>query len=194
LSYLFQYFYKIDFALKKFYSSIIQITIERAAVKRAWEFANKVIATVNYADSNQHQTKKILDDHFISKLGEEACKIVLQQYAKVEGPDYAIYEAQQKSWSDDLIINNTGVAVKTQRRTNAGKYTLSWTFQCAQTRRDTILDKPDAWIVFVEYDDTCPYNCYVYPPYQVKELKFSEPKLQYLKQSKKVVYAAELPC
>ncbi len=171
----------------------MQTTIERIAVKRAWEFANKVVTTVNYTDSNQHQTKKIIDDHFISKLGEEACKIILQQYAEVKGPDYTIYDAPQKSWSDDLLINNIGVAVKTQRRTNARKYTLSWTFQSAKTRRDIILDKPDAWIVFVEYDDMHPYNCYIFPPYQVTELTFNEPKLQYLKQSKKVIYAAELP-
>ena len=179
--------------MKKFYSSVIQIYLEREAVKRAWSFANKVISTVNYADSNQHQTKKILDDHFVSKLGEEACKKVLLEFTNVRGPDYTIYDARQKNWDDDLIVDNIGVAVKTQRRTNANKYSLSWTFQCGQKRRDIILDKPDAWVIFVEYDDTHPYQCNVYPPYQIKELKFGEPKLEYLKQSKKVIYAATLP-
>lgn len=117
---------------------------------------------------------------------------VLLQYADVKGPDYNIYSGKQKTWDDDLLVNTIGVAVKTQRRTNANKYTLSWTFQCSQQRRDVILDKPDAWVIFVEYDDMQPYNCYVYPPYQIKELKFDEPKLQHLKLSKKVIYAKDL--
>ena len=92
-----------------------------------------------------------------------------------------------------MFVNDVGVAVKTQRRTNANKYSLSWTFQCSQKRRDIILDQLNAWIIFVEYDDTQPYNCYVYPPYQIKELKFAAPKLPHLQTSKKVIYANDLP-
>lgn len=179
--------------MKKFYSSIAKVNLERDAVKRAWQFAQKVISTVDYSDSNQNQIKKILDDHFVSKLGEEACKKVLLQYVDVTGPDYNIYDSKQKNWNADLFVNNIGVAVKTQRRTNANKYSLSWTFQCSTKRRDIILDQLNAWIVFVEYDDTQPYNCYVYPPYQIKELKFGTPRLPYLQASKKVIYANDLP-
>lgn len=178
--------------MKRFYSTITKINLEPGIVNRAWQFAQKVISTVDYSDSNQHQTKKILDDHFVSKLGEEACKKVLLKYAYVNGPDYTIYTGKQKSWEADLFVNDIGVAVKTQRRTNANKYSLSWTFQCSEKRRDIILDESNAWIIFVEYDDTQPYNCYVYPPYQVKELKFGEPKLLYLKASKKIIYAKDL--
>lgn len=179
--------------MQQFYSSVIKINLERDLVKRAWEFAKKVAVTVDYSDSNQHQIKKIRDDHFVSKLGEEAAKKVLLAFANVRGPDYSIYNSKQKTWDADLIINNAGVAVKTQRKTNADKYSLSWTFQCSEKRRDIILDNPDAWVVFVEYDDTNPYNCYVYPPYQIKFLKFGAPKLHYLKSSKKVIYAIDLP-
>jgi len=176
----------------KFYSDIRQVNLEKDAVLKAWDFANEVTATTSYSDSNQSQIKKIKDDHFVSKLGEEACKIVLSEFGYVKGPDYSIYPANQKSWDDDLFINDIGFAVKTQRRTAARKYSLSWTFQSGKTRSDSILENPEAWVIFVEYDDFHPYNCCVYPPYQIKSLSFKEPKLQHLKAHKKVVYAETL--
>ena len=175
------------------YSNIILVDLPAEAVKRAGDFASNVIATVNYADSNQTQKLKIKEDHFVSKLGEEAARIVLSHYGNVKGPDYSIYQAKEKSWESDLFIENKGIAVKTQKRTNANRYTLSWTFQAGAFRYDPILNISNAWIIFVEYDDTNPHHCYVYPPYQMKELTLGEPKLSYLKGSKKVVYASTLP-
>lgn len=176
----------------KFYSDIRQVNLDREAVLKAWDFAGKVTNTTNYSDSNQSLLKKIKDDHFVSKLGEEAAKMVLSEFGTVKGPDYTIYEAKQKSWDDDLFVNNIGIAVKTQRRTAAKKYSLSWTFQGGNTRKDSILEKPDAWVIFVEYNDEEPYNCFIYPPHQIKHLFFQEPKLQRLKAHKKVVYAESL--
>lgn len=158
----------------------------------AWDFAGKVTETTNYSDSNQSLLKKIKDDHFVSKLGEEAAKIVLSEFGVVKGPDYMIYEAKQKSWDDDLFVNNIGFAIKTQRRTAAKKYSLSWTFQSGTMRKDSILQRPLAWVIFVEYDDTQPYNCHVYPPYQINNLIFDVPKLAHLRGHKKVVYAETL--
>ena len=170
----------------------MNVHLGREAVIKAWEFANKVKITTDYSDCNQTLIKKIMDDHFVSKLGEEACKMVFCKFGEVKGPDYTIYTASQKSWDDDLFINGTGFAVKTQRHTAALKYTLSWTFQAGEKRKDSIFENPEAWVVFVEYDDLHPYNCYVYPPYQIKNLEFKEPKLKYLKEHKKVVYADTL--
>ena len=177
----------------KFFSEIQQVNLDKKIVLLAWDFAGKVTATTNYSDSNQTLLKKIKDDHFVSKLGEEACKIVFSKYANVAGPDYTIYPGDRKSWQEDLMIDSVGLAVKTQRRTAAKKYSLSWTFQYGAKRKDTLLHNPEAWVVFVEYDDTAPYNCYIYPPYQIKNLIFQEPKLLHLKNHKKVVYAAMLP-
>ena|SRR6266498_3378625 len=65
------------------------------AVSRAQTFADTVIATVNYGDSNQTVKKKINDDHFVSKLGEEAARAVFESRGCiVEGPDYSIYRGQ----------------------------------------------------------------------------------------------------
>jgi hypothetical protein len=176
----------------RFYSEIQKISLAKEAAIKAWRFAKKVVATTDYSDSNQRHRNKILIDHFVSKLGEEAAKEVLSQFSEVVGPDYNIYIAKEKSWEDDLFVNDVGVAVKTQLRRSALQYGLSWTFQSGEIRRDLILDRPEAWVIFVECDEQHPYEMYVYPPLQVKELVFGEPKLQHLKGHKKVVYADTL--
>ena len=45
--------------------------------------------------------KKIKDDHFVSKMGEEACKMVLSEFCSVTGPDYTIYAADKKGLDAD---------------------------------------------------------------------------------------------
>lgn len=176
----------------KFYTKILKVCLESAIVAKAKIFAETVTSTTDYSDTKQLYAKKIKDDHFISKLGEEAVRIVFSKYARVVGPDYNIYNAKAKSWKEDLSIDNLGLAVKTQKRSSAEKYGLSWTFQCSAGRMDSVLQQPDAWVVFVAYDDLNPYTCYVYPPFQMKELTLGEPKLDKLKGHKKVVYANTL--
>src|SRR5882724_11050711 len=142
--------------MKWLHENIVTVNVPKEVVMRAHLFSQQVVPTINYADSNQTQLNKIRDDHFVSKIGEEAVKAVISNYGKVTGPDYTIYNSSFKSWDDDLMINNIGIAVKTQRRTNALKYGLSWTFQADIKRRDKILDNPNTWVIFVEYDDTDP--------------------------------------
>ncbi|MBS1781591.1 MAG: hypothetical protein JSS78_00845 [Bacteroidetes bacterium] len=175
------------------FRSIIKVDVPRESVSRAAQFAKQVCGTTNYSDANQLALSKIQDDHFISKLGEEAVKIILEPMGKVQGPDYSIYWGKEKSWDDDLYFNGNGIAVKTQRQTMAHRFGLSWTFQCGKKRRDKILDNPNAWVVFVLYDDTHPWQCKVYPPFQIKELIFGKPRLAKLTEHKKVVYAETLP-
>jgi hypothetical protein len=178
--------------MKQFYGSIKKVYLPAEVIIKANDFSDLVIPTIDYSDSEQHQILKIKEDHFISKLGEEAAKLVLQDYAEVTGPDYTIYEAKQKSWNSDLYVHNTGVAVKTQKTSAAKKYDLSWTFQSGSKRRDIILDNPESWIIFVEYDDLNPHLCHVYPPYQIKDLQFQPPRLPHLQNHKLVVYASSL--
>ncbi len=86
---------------------IIQLPPE--AIARASAFADTVIDTVNYRDSNQSRKQKIHDDHFVSKLGEEAVRLVFEaRNCIVEGPDYTIYSGKEKSWVTDLKINASG--------------------------------------------------------------------------------------
>lgn len=177
----------------RYFRTVQQVFIESAVIQRAKNFARQVTITTNYADANQLSATKITNDHFISKIGEEAVKQVFDKYAPVAGPDYTIYYGKAKSWSDDLYVNGVGLAVKTQMRSMAERFGLSWTFQSSPNRYDTILKKPEAWVAFVEYDDKNGNACYVYPPFQMKELTLGEPVLDKLKGIKKVVYANTLP-
>jgi len=165
------------------------IQLPHAAVERATAFADAVTATVNYRDSNQTVKQKIRDDHFVSKLGEEAVRFVFEQRdCKIEGPDYTIYSGKRKSWAADLTINALDVAVKTQRRSAANRYGLSWTFQDSPERRDPILDMPEAWVCFVVYEDQKPnYECVVVPLRKIKQLIFEAPLLPHLAGKKRVV-------
>jgi hypothetical protein len=170
------------------------IHLPPAAVERAKAFAEAVTETVNYRDSNQTQKKKIHDDHFVSKLGEEAVCLVFQaRKCAVEGPDYTIYDGRQKSWAADLKINALEVAVKTQRRSAANRYGLSWTFQDSPERHDPILAMPEAWVCLVVYEDLNPgFECVVYPLRKIKQLIFEAPRLSRLRGKKQAIYLETL--
>lgn len=170
----------------------IHLSPEEVAHSQA--FAEAVVETVNYRDSSQTKREKIRDDHFVSKLGEEAVRRVFEaRGCIVEGPDYAIYGNQQKSWRADLRINDLDVAVKTQRRSAANRYDLSWTFQDSPARRDPILSVPEAWVCLVVYEDLKPdYECLVYPLRKIKQLIFEAPRLKRLVGKKQAVYLETL--
>lgn len=170
------------------------IHLSSGTVARAKSFAEAVTETVNYGDSHQIRKRKISDDHFVSKLGEEAARSVFEaRECIVEGPDYSIYSSTQKSWAADLKINALEVAVKTQRRSAAKRYGLSWTFQDSPSRRDPILSMPEAWVCLVVYEDLKPgYECVVYPLRKIKQLIFEAPRLQKLVGKKQAVYLETL--
>ena len=179
------------------------VTVQTAVIPpelivKARDFARQVTPTIGspgsgYRDTNQFDLKKIENDHFVSKAGEEAVCIVFTQLGRqVKGPDYHIYEGKQKAWDSDLYVAGLGLAVKTQSVSLSKKFGLSWTFQSGTYRRDPILGKPEAWVCFVEFNEAT-RQCRVFPPYQIKELTFGEPKLEKLKGSKKVIYAGNLP-
>lgn len=170
------------------------VHIPKEAVERANAFADLVTSTVNYRDSNQTVRQKIRDDHFVSKLGEEAVKSVFEaRDCQVQGPDYEVYAGKGKSWEADLKINGLEVAVKTQRRSAANRYGLSWTFQDSPERRDPILDMPESWVCLVVYEDLKEgYECLVYPLRKIKQLIFEAPRLSKLIGKKQAVYLETL--
>lgn len=170
------------------------VSIPDEAKNRARDFAVKVTDTVNYKDSNQTILEKIRDDHFVSKLGEEAVRILFEgRNCQVAGPDYGVYEAKRKSWAADLKINGLEVAVKTQRRSAAKRYGLSWTFQDSPVRRDPILNMPDAWVCLVVFEDLKEgTECLVYPLRKIKQLTFEAPRLSKLAGKKQAVYLETL--
>ena len=171
------------------FASIQEVQITQDSLTRARSFAEQVTPTVNYADTHQANRYKVRHDHFISKVGEEAVKTIFEKLNhRVRGPDYTIYAGKGKSWEADLFIDDVPLAVKTQTAEAGKRFELSWTFQLGPYRRDPILNQPDAWVCFVEYDE--PKNlCRVFPPYQIKELTFEAPKLARLQKVKIAVYA-----
>lgn len=170
------------------------VHLSAEAVERARTFAEAVTSTVNYRDSNQTVREKIRDDHFVSKLGEEAVRLVFEKRdCVVEGPDYTVYAGRGKSWDADLKVNGMEVAVKTQCRSAANRYDLSWTFQDSPERRDPILDAPDAWVCLVVFEDLKEgYECMVYPLRKIKQLIFEAPRLSKLVGKKQAVYLETL--
>lgn len=182
----------------RYFVKVQTVVVDASLVVKAKSFARQVTPTIGspgngYRDTNQFNLQKIEKDHFISKVGEEAVRIVFEQLGRqVQGPDYQIYKGKKKSWDSDLYIDGLGLAVKTQAASLAQKFGLSWTFQAGNYRKDPILNNLDAWVCFVEFNETT-RQCAVYPPYQIKELTFGEPKLDRLKGSKRVVYAETLP-
>lgn len=177
----------------RLFNQILTEKIDASAIERARDFAEKVVGTVSYADSNQTDREKIRDDHFISKIGEEAVRAVfLRLGCAVSEPDYTIYEGKKKSWEEDLRVDKTPLAVKTQKHSAALRYGLSWTFQSSGVRNDPILGRAENWVCFVECDDTRGFVCSVFPPFQIFELPFKPPKLAHLIGKKQVVYAVDL--
>jgi hypothetical protein len=171
----------------------VQIILSESIFAKPAQFADAVVQTVNYRDSLQFNYHKIRDDHFVSKLGEEAARQAFENCGcTVQGPDYNIYTGRQKSWDADLYVNQLPLAVKTQRSTAARRYGLSWTFQQSRFRTDPILQNPEAWVCFVEYQDLSenPYFT-VFPPWQIKDLPFKAPRLAHLADKKVAVYAED---
>ena len=182
----------------KYFKTIQTLTIDSELAVKAKAFARQVTPTIGspgsgYRDTHQSNLQKIENDHFVSKMGEEAVRIIFEKFGReVKGPDYQIYDGKQKSWASDLYIDGLGLAVKTQSISLAKKFRLSWTFQLGTQRKDPILNDAEAWVCFVEFNEST-HKCRVFPPYQIKELTFGEPRLEKLKGSKKVVYAKDLP-
>ncbi|MGA0201356.1 MAG: hypothetical protein ACO3NK_19960 [Prochlorotrichaceae cyanobacterium] len=181
----------------RYFLSPQRVTVPAPLREKAQTFAAAVTSTVGtpghgYEDSQQRNLDKIRLDHWLSKIGEEAVKAVFVRLGHaVDGPDYQVYSGSQKSWTADLRVNGVDLAVKTQSVEMAERFGLSWTFQSGPRRRDPLLQTPRAWVCFVQAAADTGY-CMVYPPYQIQELQFAEPKLSYLKPYKKVIYAQDL--
>ena len=168
-----------------------RVQLTDAHLTRARRFAAAVVGTVDYSDSNQHLAKKIEQDHYVSKLGEEAVVLVLRSKGlTVRGPDYAVYTGKRKSWEADLFVDEVPLHVKTQTAASGARYGHSWTFQNSARRRDPVLHEPGAWVCFVTAYER---HCLVYPPYRMGELTLGDPKLAHLVGKKRVAYAEDLP-
>ncbi len=153
-------------------------------------YAAAVRGTVDYADSNQ-TSAKVRTDHLTGKLGEEAVRLAYQSFGvPVDGPDYEIYRGKRKSWAADLKVDGEDLHVKTQTLKAALLYGLSWMFQDSSARSDLVLKQQDDWVAFVLLNEERA-SATVFPPQQMRALRFSPPMLAHLQGKKRVVYARE---
>ena len=85
-----------------------------------------------YARRQQFDVEKIVKDIRNGKIGEEGVyEKVSAFYPNLSKPDHQIYSKKDKSWSPDLIDNESGMhlAVKSQDIESALNFGESWVFQ-----------------------------------------------------------------
>lgn len=190
-----------------FNSDWISVSIDRAIIVKAQKFAEDVVKTIDYTDRKQPNREKVRFDYFIGKVGEEGVyaafsQMGIQIYSQdrntltlTPGPDYAIYPKKRKTFGHSLFIKYNDkyieISVHTQAISQAIKYGTGWTFQI----QDPILNNPEAWVVFVECDDTRTktYDCIIHQPYQIKDLEIVD-AAGYYKGIKKFIRKEDLPC
>lgn len=166
----------------------VSVILDIATLDAAMQYAEGVVKTVDYSRRNQVDKQKIVEDHFVGKLGEAAVEFVLQTMGiEVGAPDYEIYESRRKSWDSDLFIGDLGIAVKTQKLTTAYRFGLSWTFHF----EDPILQQPEAIVYYVVYNDQIGNWLTVFPGKKIKDTVFGSPAKDILKNVKRVVYGKD---
>jgi len=104
-------------------------------------FAHAVVNTNidRYAQRNQFDIDKIIDDIFVGKLAEYAAyKFLLSRGKKVTEPDTQVYAANKKSFSADLTDGINHYHVKCMKKSAAERFGLSWSFQI----EDRLITRP----------------------------------------------------
>lgn len=161
------------------------VTVKKSWIKNSKEYSEGVVGTVKYGDSKQFSAEKIQNDHFTGKIAEFCAHHVLKDFHDINPPDCQIYKGKGKSWESDLV-GKVEFAIKSQTYESYRKYGASVMFQDIKGgRRDPILDKPEAFVVYVVVGGGFGI---VLPPIQVKDLILDEPKLWHLKGKKSVAY------
>lgn len=162
----------------------------------AKKYADDVISTIDYSDSNQTNLEKIKSDHYNGKVGEFAVYNFLERN-KIEStyPDCEIYEAHNKSWVSDLYVTIEGckypLAVKTMHENAADKFGWSWIFQYSRTgRKDKVFENRDSsFVSFVKiFRHEIQDGILISRPLILSNFRFSDPIAQRLKGHKLVVY------
>ena len=166
----------------------VEVILNKETLAAARQYAQGVVDTVDYSKRNQLDRDKIIDDHFVGKLGEAAVEFVLQTRGiEISHPDYAVYNKHGKSWASDLFIDSQGIAVKTQKLTTALRFGLSWTFHF----EDPVLCQPEAVVYYVLFNDHKGNRLVVYPGKKIKDTVFGSPAKDILKSIKRIVYAKD---
>jgi hypothetical protein len=168
---------------------ILNIILNEVDKKECLDFAQKVVSTntLKYAQRNQTDIDKIIEDIYVGKIAEYAVYNWLKSKGKaVQKPDTEIYQARYKSFDADLKDDKFNYHIKCMRRESAARFGLSWSFQI----EDKLLTKPKTNDVLV----LCQYNednhsidiMQIIKALQVQQ-KYTNPVLKKLHGIKKVL-------
>jgi hypothetical protein len=119
----------------------MHIQLSDEEISKCKSFAQAVVSTNvdRYAERNQFDVDKIIDDIFVGKLAEYASyKLLLGRGKQVTEPDSQIYSARKKSFSADLTDGINHYHVKCMKKSTAERFGLSWSFQI----EDKLVTKP----------------------------------------------------
>lgn len=119
----------------------MHIQLLEEEISKCKKFAQDVVGTNvdRYAERNQFDVDKIIDDIFVGKLAEYASyKLLLSRGKQVKEPDTQVYSARKKSFSADLTDGINHYHVKCMKKSTAERFGLSWSFQI----EDKLVAKP----------------------------------------------------
>lgn len=178
--------------------SIMRITVPKRIIERCHKFADDVIGTNvrKYAQRNQYNKHVIRDQIIQGKMAEWGVYLIYKKNGYFcTKPDMRIYKGRHKSYDADLtMVIGQGrskeiyyIHIKSQSEDSAEKYGFSWLFQ----KKDPLVNKPKP-------EDMCIF-CLVHNDNKVEilleefahKLKFSEPKLNYIKETKVAYYLGD---
>jgi hypothetical protein len=171
------------------------VYVDAAPAARCRDFATRSVGTNvdQYKRRNQTDPRVIERQIFVGKLGEFAAVEWLKRrgYEPTEA-DFEIYPANRKSYAADLRIVSTPIHVKSQEKSAANRFGLSWTFQyggstgsdreifCAEPKGSVILTMVDGCAVHI-------YGAPLAKTLRERDL-FRDPLLPRLRGIKTVVY------
>lgn len=156
--------------------------------------SNDVAERRDYSARLQSDKVKVAFDFFIGFCGELASYLAYRTTHKVTMPKFWVFSEEERSYSQDIFIDNIKTHVKSVATTRAKRYGHnSWTFGM----NDPALNSPNEQAVFIEVEDTSmtaeALLCYVYPIYKMKDLTFSEPLNKKFLGKKVCVNEMDLP-
>lgn len=170
----------------------ITMTLDSDTIKKCEDFANNSIHTnINeYKRRNQSNPEKIKFDIITGKKAEFAVYNYLISKDKIcTEPDLNVYTARKKNFNADLLCEDREIHVKSQDKKQADKYTMSWTFHITD-KLTTVPSENDYICLCIVDNDKVEIKTIEKASFFVG--KYGEPKLHQLKNSKKVIYFAEI--
>lgn len=140
-----------------------------------------------YSSRNQNNEDKVKSDIYFGKMAEFAVyNYLLSINRKCSTPDIMIYQAKQKSYDADLIVNDS-VPLHVKSCINSPTYGNSWVFQ----PNDSLVNSPNEnetiALVVMEYNLT--FSGYIVKATDVIDL-YKPPRKAEL--NKKVLYEKDL--